>query len=926
LDAQGTITWEDTLDSLVVRADSTVHGQIANANGGGSAQPMPLESAIHATYKAHDNEVALVKSYLNTSQTSLTLDGTVSQRSSLRVYLQANDLREVELLADIFVSPEPGKRLQPLGLDGKATFEGSIQDSIQAPHLTGRLLASNFHFDGEGWTMLRTDVDASPSLVSMQHAELVPASQGRIVADVSVGLTNWSFTNASPIQINLDARQLNVADLIKLSGQEIPISGILNANLKMRGTELKPAGNGSISLTGVVAYQQPIQSAKLSFTGNGDEENGDLTIQLPAGTIESKVIIRPKERTYTARLMATGIRLEKLQALRERNVEATGVLSLNASGQGSFDNPQAIANLQIPQLVIDDQTITGIKLQANLADHVAHATLVSSAVNTSIQGNATVNLSGDYLADASINTQTIPLQPLLAAYAPKQAANLSGQTEIHATLHGPLKNKNLLEVHATVPELKLAYGKTIELAAVSPIHIDYKNGVVSLQRASIHGTNTDLQFEGSMPVTGNAPMSVVALGTVDLQLAQLFNPDVRSSGQLKFNINSKGQANDPNIGGEIDVVNAAFISNDLPVGLQHGNGVLTLTRNRLSITKFEGTVGGGVVTAQGGVTLQPKMQFDVVVSGQGLRMIYPQGLRESVDAHIRLIGTPDDAYLDGSINVSEMSFTNAFDLTSFIRQLSGGIEVPPSQGFSQSLRLNLAVRSANDVNLVSRTMSLGGSANLQVRGTAATPVILGRVNLNNGEIILNRDRFILDGGMVEFVNPSETQPVINVTLRTTIQQYDIYLRFDGPINQLHTNYNSDPALPSADIINLLAFGETTEASANSSSTPGNQGAASIVASQVSSQVTSRISKVAGISQLSINPVLGGGNNQTSAGANITIQQRVTSNLFVTFSTNVNTSQSQTIQGQYQLSPRVAFSATRDPNGGFAFDALIKKTW
>jgi len=100
----------------------------------------------------------------------------------------------------------------------------------------------------------------------------------------------------------------------------------------------------------------------------------------------------------------------------------------------------------------------------------------------------------------------------------------------------------------------------------------------------------------------------------------------------------------------------------------------------------------------------------------------------------------------------------------------------------------------------------------------------------------------------------------------------------------------------------------------------------VVASQVSSQVTSRVSKIAGISQLSINPVLAGSNSQGPPGANITIQQRVTGNLFVTFSTNVASTQSQTIQGQYQVSPRVAVSATRDPNGGFAVDALIKKTW
>jgi hypothetical protein len=33
-----------------------------------------------------------------------------------------------------------------------------------------------------------------------------------------------------------------------------------------------------------------------------------------------------------------------------------------------------------------------------------------------------------------------------------------------------------------------------------------------------------------------------------------------------------------------------------------------------------------------------------------------------------------------------------------------------------------------------------------------------------------------------------------------------------------------------------------------------------------------------------------------------------------------------IQGQYQVSPRVAVSATRSPNGGFGMDTIIKKTW
>jgi len=350
---------------------------------------------------------------------------------------------------------------------------------------------------------------------------------------------------------------------------------------------------------------------------------------------------------------------------------------------------------------------------------------------------------------------------------------------------------------------------------------------------------------------------------------------------------------------------------------------LTFTKDRLNITKFEGTVGGGSLTAQGGVALQPSIQFDIGVAAHDIRMLYPQGVRESLNANLRLAGTTDSAVLGGSVNLSDISFTSAFDLNSFISQFSGGVETPPTPGFGQNLQLNLAVRSSNDVSLVSRALSVDGSANLQVRGTASSPVILGRVNLNSGDIILNGDRYLLDGGTIAFVNPSETEPVVNLSLKTTIQQYDVFLRFNGPIDQLRTNYSSNPALPSADIINLLAFGETTEANANATTTT-NQAAQSLVASQVSSQVTSRISKIAGISQLSINPVLTSGSNQ-GTGANITIQQRVTSNLFVTFTSDV-ANESQTIQGQYQVSPRVAISATRDQNGGFAVDTLIKKTW
>jgi translocation and assembly module TamB len=324
------------------------------------------------------------------------------------------------------------------------------------------------------------------------------------------------------------------------------------------------------------------------------------------------------------------------------------------------------------------------------------------------------------------------------------------------------------------------------------------------------------------------------------------------------------------------------------------------------------------------VLYRPKLQFDLALSGRGIRLLFPDNVRTGADLRLTLTGSTESALLAGTVNIDQLSFTPDFDLMETMGNLSSDTEPPPSQGLTNNLELQVAVHSTSGINLVNRQLSLQGAANLNVRGTAAQPVVLGRINLTGGDLIFRGNRYKLQGGTVDFVNPSRTEPSLNVAVTTTIQQYNVAMRFEGPVDHLRTSYTSDPALPPSDIISLLAFGKTNEASAANPNPPGALGAESLLASGISGQLTNRVEKIAGISHLSIDPTLGG--NQTRPGATVTIQQRVTSKIFVTFSTDVTSTQSQTVQLEYQHSPRVSFSGTRDQNGGFAVDARFKKSW
>jgi translocation and assembly module TamB len=372
-------------------------------------------------------------------------------------------------------------------------------------------------------------------------------------------------------------------------------------------------------------------------------------------------------------------------------------------------------------------------------------------------------------------------------------------------------------------------------------------------------------------------------------------------------------------------VKANFATAEAPIGLQDGNGILTLTRDRLNITQFSGTVGGGKVQASGALVYKPHLRFDVALAGKGMRLLFPEGIRQELDANLNLTGTVEAARLSGRVNIDQLSFTPDFDLIEFISQFGNETAPAPTPGLSQNLELNVAVQSTTGINLVSRELSLQGSGNLTVRGTAGEPIILGRVNLTGGDLIFRGNRYILQSGTIDFANPARTQPTVNLAANTTIQQYNIYLQFHGPAEHLRTNYTSVPSLPPADIINLLAFGRTSEAS-GANPALGNLGAESLLASQISSQLTSRVEKIAGISQLSIDPVLAGNGAQQNPGARLTIQQRVTANIFVTFATDVTETQSQVVSLQYKVTPRVMVSGTRDQNGGFSFDTRIRKSW
>ena len=877
-----------------------------NGQANPSAHVLPVDGSIHATYDGRGDTIAFRQTTLRVSSTTLALQGEVSKHSDLQVDANAGDLNQLAALASAL---SPGQS-SAFAISGSAELKGTVQGSMQQPNLTGQLSAQNLQVQGSRWSRVQLRLQANPSHIVLENGSLMNAHQGKASFSARVALHNWSYIPSDPVALNISAQGMSISDLQHLANQQYPISGDLYADIAFHGSQLEPAGTGTVRIMNARVYNEPFRNLEVKFHGGKGSITSTMNASMPAGSATASLSYAPKTKAYNFTLDAPSVVLQKLSMVQAKNLPLAGTLTASARGQGTLDNPQLTAVMDLPQLHLRQNSISQLKAELHVANQRADLALTSDVAQTSIRMQAKVNLTGDYYAEAAVDTGKVELDPVLAMYLPSVPEGFQGEAELHATMKGPLKDKSQVEAHLTIPRLNASY-QSLQIGTTGPIRADYSRSVVTLQPMEIKGTDTSVRMQGSIPLGGETAANLSARGSIDLHLLRILAPDLRSSGTVGLDIHASGVANSPSVQGQVRLQDVALATPDAPIGVDKLNGTLDITKDKVRISGLTGQAGGGQVSAGGSIAYQPNLQFDIALQGKSIRLRYPEGLRALLDGNLLFTGTTQASTLSGRVLVDSLSFTPDFDLAKFGDQFGGGA-APSQPGFADSVKLAIAVQTKDNLSATSSQVSIEGQANLQATGTAANPVIIGRTNLASGELFYRNVRYQLQRGIISFDNPTETEPVLNVSVTTTVEQYNLTLTMKGPFDKLTTSYVSDPPLSTADIINLIARGKTVqESNASSQSTD------SMIASQAASRASGSLQNLAGLSSLQIDPVLGGNNQNPSA--RVAIQQRVSKNFLFTFSTDVSQPGAETVGGDYRINKRWSVSASRDALGGVSVD-------
>ena len=911
LNASADATWQGALANLRAKSAIAMSGALITANGD-RPQKFPLTADVHVSYDQPRNLISVASSSIQLPATSIHAQGEVGDHSNLIITGNSSDLHQLMLLASAVPSSTQQGATQSSApnIHGAATLNAVVRGTLQNPQATAQISASNLRVNQSEWTSLQLALTASPSQFSIESASLVSAQQGQLTFNARVGLKHWSYVASNPIAANLQIQHMRVAELEQIANVQYPVEGEIVGTIQLQGSELNPQGQGKIQINQARVSGEPLKNLSAQFQAAG----GTIKSTLVVGAAIANVSYTPKTKGYTVKLQTSKIDLSKSHTVQAKNLPVKGMITILANGAGTVDNPQLAASVQIDQLQLRDTNFSRVEAKLDVVNHLAKLALNSGVGGATLRGGATVHLSPGYYTEATLDTSKFALDPLLAMYMPSRPAGLRGETELHISVRGPASDKSKLEAHVTVPVLDASY-QSLQVATTGPIHVDYANSLLVLQPATIKGTGTSLQIQGTIPVNKPGAMTVSARGSVDLRLIQMLSPDVESGGNVTIDVNARGTLDNPGVNGQIRLQNASFATQDMPLGLANLNATMQVTDTSVQITNGSGKLGGGQVTLGGSVIYRPQLQMNVAVSAKSVRLRYPEGTRTIFDSDLTLNGNQQSSLLQGRVLIQSLSFTSDFDLSSFMSQFTGTSAPPTGQSMADNLKLQIAVQSTSQLSAGTSQLGIEGSANLRIIGTASDPVVIGRADLTSGDIFFAKNQYHLERGIITFANPNQTEPVLNMLITTIINQYNLSITVRGPIEKLQTSYVSDPPLPPIDIINLIARGQTTTEGA-----PTSFGASQVLAAGLG-QVSNQVTKLTGVEGLQLDPLIGGENANPSA--RIGIQKRVTKNFLFTFSTDVTRPQSEIVQGEYQLTKRWAVSVVRDQSGGVAVDGKFR---
>ncbi|MEJ2095993.1 MAG: translocation/assembly module TamB domain-containing protein [Deltaproteobacteria bacterium] len=700
-----------------------------------------------------------------------------------------------------FNDAEPGDFVD--GLPVKGSFQGEIQidgdlHSIQA--IAG-IRGSRVAYEN----ILLGDMDAGIGFkegrvllesMQMKNNAAVCRASGELQLFEP---RSWQVLADPNLKAEMTAEAISLADYV-------PVEGRLDLSARVEGPLSNLQGSGHIEAREIQYQGQCAERMVVDVRLSGDRLH-ILPLQLdfdPQNVVTGSGWIDFEHR-FSFELSSEGFHLKSLAKIREMEA-VDGKMDFHVRGEGGIEDPAIFADIRLKELYVNSEQLEDCEFHVKLIDNLV-----------SVEGRQTFELKGDYhlsRKDFHLNLifRETDVTPLLLALGVRDFEGiLSGRIAAEGKTEAILMSKAVLDVTG----LALNY-RGQPFVESKKIHGTLRNQSFSVPQFRLKVLQSgEVRIKGTGNFDGSFDLS--AEGEMPAESALFFLEDVANiEGKFGIRAEVKGTAADPEMMAEIVFQEVGFTLATISSSFKDINGKIMLTPKLATIENIVGRLDSGSFRIGGEAVLE-KFRIQKVrmaLTARQLPILVPQTMEMEIDADLTAEGAGENIKIEGDVTILEGVYykrikLNLLQKVKERRRVEEPVWHQTGHSILERVLFNVRLKYREPFIVDNNIAYLEIQPDFQLSGTLAAPVITGTARVQEGTITYQRKSFVVNRGIISFVNPYRIEPEIDIAGSIKIRQWIISLTVSGSPDRLTVELSSKPPEDDADIVSLLVFGKTT---------------------------------------------------------------------------------------------------------------------
>jgi hypothetical protein len=685
-----------------------------------------------------------------------------------------DDLSKTELITGTTVLDIQVPALAEFGIAvGEQIVGGSLQTSANIAAAGGKIngdvaiSGGDFSLGAFKTGALAGTVQLTGENIEVRELSLALGRDNRLVIQ---GRMAANAPNAYEGTVRLGFKDLAVLQpLLNAFKIKEQVHGSLNVNWKGDGVgkENKHRGETAITLRSGSYGEIKIDEVSLGGSYGSSDANADL-----------RVVMGPTHFSTQIQWSEQWLRIREIE-LRQGNQKAlTGeaALSLEAAPEKPFDVLRQALRVSLHTDKLDiEKLLTSLGRPAPATGQV---TMDLAVAGTAARPEVEMSLTGRALkAKAAAQYEPAELD-LKLTYQP-------GALALNATARQPLI-------------------QPLTLKAATPLDLERLIAEKKLP--------SDLPVDASVKLP---PSSLAVVPKVTTQVRRI-------GGSAAIDVKVGGTVEKPKLSGlAVITIKEARLTNESVPGIGQFDARLVFAEDTLRFEKFRGEAGGGTFDLGGAVKLArlDDPAFDLRLQAKEVLVKRDDSITVRSDADVKVGGTLNSGTVTGEIAITQSRFFKEIDILPI--GLPGKPKPAPKSAPTEPVivlpapldkwKIDLRILTRPDDPFLVRGNVANGSVSMDIRvgNKGSQPWLDGGVTIDRFTGNLPFSTLTVEGGHVYFTQNDPLLPILDIQAQSRIRDYTITAYIYGNAYQPQVQFSSEPPLPYADIVSLLATGSTT---------------------------------------------------------------------------------------------------------------------